>query len=112
MDHFQTDLDNLTTEKGQLKEKLKTYSKKVTPSISNIDDLSTASANRLLIQELTSWREALVNERREKMKLLYEKIGRTFESLEPLPLISNNKLDGNKIVTLNNKYRQIQEVCF
>ena len=75
MDHLQTDIDSLETERGQLKEKLKSIGKKPLMSLpvgDNVTGSVTAGSgiqsldNKFLMQEINSLREALLSETQQK----------------------------------------------
>ncbi|XP_015111806.1 dynactin subunit 1 isoform X2 [Diachasma alloeum] len=122
MDHLQTDIDSLESEKGQLKEKLKSIGKKVTTPIPGIPsgvegamNVSAESAtlgsplgydNKLLVQEIAALKEALSNENRVKRKLLAESLRSKFEALAPLPVVPPVKVDAT-IQELQQKRLQL-----
>ncbi|XP_011298057.1 dynactin subunit 1 isoform X2 [Fopius arisanus] len=121
MDHLQTDIDSLESEKGQLKEKLKSIGKKVTTPVAgipsgteesmNVSSESISSSpigydNKLLVQEIAALKEALSNESRVKQKLLSESLRNKFEALEPLPVVPPVKSDP-KIQKLQRKRLQL-----
>ncbi|XP_044001039.1 dynactin subunit 1 isoform X2 [Aphidius gifuensis] len=134
MDHLQTDIDSLESERGQLKEKLKSYGKKTTPipgipsSVNdgiNIpttpgDNTTTSSAsinvtssgqsshdNRLLVQEISALKEALNNENRLKQKLLSESLKNKLDALDPIPIIAPVKQVDDKIQLLQQKRNKL-----
>ncbi|KAK0074734.1 hypothetical protein PV325_007895, partial [Microctonus aethiopoides] len=129
MDHLQTDIDSLESERGQLKEKLKALGKKATTPIagmpssildstSNISDSNGSMIagtpigfdNRLVAQEITALKEALINENRLKRKLLLKSLKNELDSLEPLPVMpSISSLDFN-IEILHKKHQQLVKV--
>ncbi|XP_034942305.1 dynactin subunit 1-like isoform X2 [Chelonus insularis] len=129
MDHLQTDIDSLETERGQLKEKLKSLGKKAatpagTPlsgpmsesamSLSSGGDGNNSLAgipitfdNKLLVQEISILKEALANVNRLKSKYASETLRNKLNSLEPLPVsIDQNNVDSD-IVTLQEKRLQL-----
>lgn len=90
MDHLQTDIDSLETEKGQLKEKLKTIGKKTisvsgTDSITGNTSMMSTMDNKYYIQEINALKEALKNEHHQKNKILYHDLHQKLDNLEPLP---------------------------
>lgn len=134
MDHLQTDIDSLESERGQLKEKLRSYGKKIipTPGISSsITDETNISAisgdgsitsiptttiipsgqnghdNRLLVQEISALKEALNNENRLKQKLLFESLKKKLEALDSIPVVSSIRSVDNNIKCLQQKRNQI-----
>ncbi|KAK2585771.1 hypothetical protein KPH14_010379 [Odynerus spinipes] len=112
MDHLQTDIDSLETEKGQLKEKLKSFGKK-TISTSGVDVSAgnlplTATGiptmnDKLLMQEVTSLKEALSNEHQQKRKLLCDTLRKKLESLKPLMTVKNPEIIDANINELEKK---------
>ncbi|XP_054004461.1 dynactin subunit 1 isoform X2 [Hylaeus anthracinus] len=94
MDHLQTDIDSLESERGQLKEKLKSIGKK-TMSVSGADSITGNAAtvsgpqsvdNKFLIQEISALKEALNSENQQKKKLMYNALRTKLESLDPITL--------------------------
>ena len=93
MDHLQTDIDSLETERGQLKEKLKSVGKKTIMSASGADNISgsaTATSgiqsldNKFLMQEISALKEALNNENQQKKKLMSDALRQKLQSLDPI----------------------------
>ncbi|XP_076242224.1 dynactin subunit 1 isoform X2 [Calliopsis andreniformis] len=93
MDHLQTDIDSLETERGQLKEKLKSIGKKSIMSVSGADNMtgSTTSTsgiqtldNKFLVQEICALKEALNSENQQRKKLLSNTLRVKLESLDPI----------------------------
>ncbi|XP_076677898.1 dynactin subunit 1 isoform X3 [Andrena cerasifolii] len=93
MDHLQTDIDSLETERGQLKEKLKSVGKKTIMSASGVDNISgntTATSgiqsldNKFLMQEISALKEALNNENQQKKKLMSDALRQKLQSLDPI----------------------------
>ncbi|XP_015594869.1 dynactin subunit 1 isoform X2 [Cephus cinctus] len=114
MDHLQTDIDSLESERGQLKEKLKSFGKKTPSSGTGADgNISSSSSNgspatpsmdnKLLVQEIAALREALNVEHQEKIKLLAESLRQKLDDLEPLPVVIKPKNSDPKIQELQKK---------
>ncbi|XP_057330614.1 dynactin subunit 1 isoform X2 [Microplitis mediator] len=124
MDHLQTDIDSLESEKGQLKEKLKSLGKKVTTPVvgipspggrsdnnflsgSNENNLMSgvpiAFDNRLLVQEISALKEALVNENRLKSKLIAESLKKKMNDLNPLSKPFAHEYSDSSIESLQEK---------
>ncbi|XP_008546049.1 dynactin subunit 1 isoform X2 [Microplitis demolitor] len=124
MDHLQTDIDSLESEKGQLKEKLKSLGKKVTTPVvgipspggrsdnnflsgSNENNLMSgvpiAFDNRLLVQEISALKEALVNENRLKSKLIAESLKKKMSDLNPLSKPLAHEYSDSSIESLQEK---------
>ncbi|XP_018403080.1 PREDICTED: dynactin subunit 1 isoform X1 [Cyphomyrmex costatus] len=89
MDHLQTDIDSLETEKGQLKEKLKSIGKK-TISMSGTDSMIGSTSitstldNKYYVQEINALKQALNNEHQQKKKIMCAVLRQKLDSLEPL----------------------------
>lgn len=130
MDHLQTDIDSLESERGQLKEKLKSFGKKTsttptgaggilpssdgTSKISSSDssaDLQNPSGdNRLFLQEITALKEALNSEHRQKRKLLAGDLRDKLNALEPLPDLSFRKRTDSKLEELQRERDKLLKV--
>lgn len=129
MDHLQTDIDSLESERGQLKEKLKALGKNATTPIAgmpssildstnNISDSNSSMIagtpigfdNRLVAQEITALKEALINENRLKRKLLLKSLKNKLESLEPLPVMPSISSSDFNIEILHKKHQQLVKV--
>lgn len=121
MDHLQTDIDSLENERGQLKEKLKSYGKKTTTTTSGAESTvgSTVVAstptnapleNKFLLQEVNALREALANEHKHKTKLLADSLQQKLNSLPPLPVVVTPKPSDSKIEELQAKRNALLKV--
>ncbi|XP_021939301.1 LOW QUALITY PROTEIN: dynactin subunit 1-like [Zootermopsis nevadensis] len=101
MDHLQADIDSLETERGELKEKLKNYSKKAliegisktaVSSPSPVQYPSTPSLpamvrdSPLLMQQIKDLRIALRNVQNEKLQLQTKLAKNQLDSLQPLKI--------------------------
>ncbi|XP_011702864.1 PREDICTED: dynactin subunit 1 isoform X2 [Wasmannia auropunctata] len=108
MDHLQTDIDSLETEKGQLKEKLKSIGKK-TISASGADSMTGSTSitstldNKYYVQEINALKQALNNEHQQKKKVMCAVLRQKLDSLEPLPSPTNLKSLDTKIQELRKK---------
>ena len=127
MDHLQTDIDSLESEKGQLKEKLKSIGKKGTgattpgtenaPSIMNIGSSATSLTaatpmmDNAVQEKIKALREALQHEAREKNKLLIESLEKKLDSLPKLPNLKSNAQD-TRIKELQQKKTELLRVSF
>lgn len=120
MDHLQTDIDSLETEKGQLKEKLKTYGKKTTPTLSGTEGITGVSLdvslpgdvsqdNQLLLNQINALKGALNNEQQEKCKLLAADMFKKLESLSTLHVIDKRTVD-SKLIELRKKRSELIKV--
>jgi len=108
MDHLQADIDSLESERGELKEKLKNYSKKAliegisksaASSQSPVQYPSTPSLpavvrdSPLLIQQIKDLKMALRNVQNEKLQLQTKVYKTQLDSLQPLKVAKNKMLD-------------------
>lgn len=116
MDHLQTDIDSLETEKGQLKEKLKSVGKKTT-SVSGVTDSMTGSSlitssldNKYYVQEIHALKEALNNEHQQKKKILCDVLRQKLDNLEPLSSPANLKSLDSTIQDLRKKTTDLVKV--
>ncbi|XP_029036697.2 dynactin subunit 1 isoform X2 [Osmia bicornis bicornis] len=112
MDHLQTDIDSLETERGQLKEKLKSIGKKTLMSLpvgDNVTGSVTAGSgiqsldNKFLMQEINSLREALLSETQQKKKLMSDTLREKLESLDPIAPPAKSGSTNAKILELKKK---------
>lgn len=115
MDHLQTDIDSLETEKGQLKEKLKSIGKK-SISVSGADSMTGSTLltstldNKYYIQEINALKQALNNEHQQKKKIMCAVLRQKLDSLEPLPSPTNLKSLDTKIQDLRKKTTDLVKV--
>ena len=119
MDHLQTDIDSLELEKGQLKEKLKSYGKKTTPSLpvegvtGSSLDTSLPSVppqdNHLLLNQIAALKKVINSEQQQKRKLLAEDMRKKLDSLSPLPVIDTKNVDP-KLYELRKKRSELIKV--
>lgn len=115
MDHLQTDIDSLETEKGQLKEKLKSIGKK-TISVSGADSMTGSTSitstldNKYYVQEINALKQALNNEHQQKKKIMCAVLRQKLDSLEPLPSPTNLKSLDTKIQELRKKTTDLVKV--
>ncbi|XP_033327660.1 dynactin subunit 1 isoform X2 [Megalopta genalis] len=112
MDHLQTDIDSLETERGQLKEKLKSIGKKSIMSASGADNISgtgTATSgiqsmdNKFLMREIGALKEALNNENRQKKKLMSDALREKLERLDPITPVPKPGATNTTIQELKKK---------
>lgn len=115
MDHLQTDIDSLETEKGQLKEKLKSIGKKPI-SVSGGDSMTGSTSitstldNKYYVQEIHALKEALNNEHQQKKKILCDVLRQKLDSLEPLSSPANLKSLDSTIQELRKKTTNLVKV--
>ncbi|XP_049823261.1 dynactin subunit 1 isoform X2 [Aethina tumida] len=108
LDHLQTDIDSLEMERGEMKEKLKLYSKKVQIEASMTKSISGSSMSSmhssagpilpavvkdspLLLQEIDNLRKLYHQERNEKIRLQNEHLKKQLDSLKPLPTFKTTR---------------------
>ncbi|XP_076395255.1 dynactin subunit 1 isoform X2 [Megachile rotundata] len=112
MDHLLTDIDSLETERGQLKEKLKSIGKKTMMSLpvgENASGGTTATSgiqsmdNKFLMQEINALKEALVSENQMKKKLMSDTLRKKLENLDPITPIPKQGSTNVKILELKKK---------
>ncbi|XP_014207258.1 dynactin subunit 1-like isoform X2 [Copidosoma floridanum] len=121
MDHLQTDIDSLESEKGQLKEKLKSFGKKTgtatTPSADGTPSLICSSSlgsnigvpvqEGALHDKIQALQDALKEESRQRQALQCEKMLRKLESLPPLPKFDSKPEEDNKIKELIQRKQEL-----
>ena len=118
MDHLQTDIDSLESEKGQLKEKLKSIGKKsgipTTPGTESMPSLMAAAGTPLyegaLHEKLQALREALRDESRQKRALLADSLLRKLEALPALPKLDKKPDDDPKVKKLVERKTELLRV--
>lgn len=99
LDHLQTDIDSLESEKGEMKEKLKLFTKKntelKTATSSQLSSLqpslgpnlpAVVKDSPLLLQEIESLKKMFHLERNIRTELETQQMLETLNSLKPLPL--------------------------
>lgn len=99
MDHLQADIDSLETERGELKEKLKNFTKKAiadtksaaaaSPSHSPVSPVASQSIpptndSPFVMREITNLRHALRNQRNENIRLQAQLCKEKLDALSPL----------------------------
>ncbi|CAH1099765.1 unnamed protein product [Psylliodes chrysocephalus] len=102
LDHLQTDIDSLENEKGEMKEKLRHLSKKVSidkgglpssqlPSLQSMGPTLPAVVkdSPLLMQEIDSLRKIYHQERNERIRLQNQELQNQLDSMAPLPTFKN-----------------------
>lgn len=118
MDHLQTDIDSLETEKGQLKEKLKSIGKKTISSLSGTatdsmagnTSITSTLDNKYYVQEMSALKEALNNEHQQRKKILCDVLRQKLDSLEPLSLPANVRSPDSTIQELRKKTNSLVKV--
>lgn len=110
LDHLQTDIDSLENERGEMREKLKMYSKKVliegmskSTSGTQLSQLATSNTgpslpamvrdSPLLIQEINNLKTSLEHERNEKLRIQCMDLKKKLNGLKPLPNFKKNNDD-------------------
>lgn len=119
MDHLQTDIDSLETERGQLKEKLKSIGKKTMMSLPVGENVSGSAIaglgiqsldNKFLMQEINSLREALISETQQKKKLMSDTLRDKLESLDPITPPAKPESTNARILELKKKTKDLTKV--
>lgn len=118
LDHLQTDIDSLENEKGEMKEKLKLFSKKAylegmskSTSGSQLSSLQSLGPNLpavvkdspLLLQEIEILKKLFHRERDVRLKLESDKLKEQLNRLAPLPTFKQQQDD-----TLSALYKEGQ----
>lgn len=116
LDHLQTDIDSLENERGEMKEKLKLYSKKsvvegLTKSLSGsqqatLESLgaalpSSVKDSPMLLQEIENLRKLFNLEHDQRIKLETDMMKKQLESLTTLPTFRRTRDDD-----LDNLYKE------
>lgn len=117
MDHLQTDIDSLETEKGQLKEKLKSIGKKTisasgTDSMAGGTSITSTFDNKYYVQEINALKEALSNEHQQRKRIMCDGLRQKLESLEPLLLPASVRSPDTTIQELRKKTNSLVKVIF
>ncbi|XP_050534723.1 dynactin subunit 1 isoform X2 [Daktulosphaira vitifoliae] len=87
MDHLQADIDSLEIEKGELKNKLKNYSKKMLIDVTNMgNDNKSYQESPFLMNELKLTKMALKHEINQRANLEDNYCKKLFSQLKPLPV--------------------------
>ncbi|XP_065221310.1 dynactin subunit 1-like isoform X2 [Planococcus citri] len=128
MDHLQADIDSLESEKGELKDKLKNYSKKVL--IEGIAKNAAASgvtghlsmglgsptsapgfgtSDPFLVNEIKGLRGALAREKERRSQLETEYYTKMLRKLEPIPVFKKDSEIDKEILDLENDSRQLMK---
>uniref|UniRef100_A0A6P7G1R3 Dynactin subunit 1 n=1 Tax=Diabrotica virgifera virgifera TaxID=50390 RepID=A0A6P7G1R3_DIAVI len=123
LDHLQTDIDSLESEKGEMKEKLKVMSKKAAmefskgipgsqlPSLQSVGPTLPAVVrdSPLLMQEIDSLRKVFHQERNQRIKLENQKLKDMLDSMEPLPTFKSTP--DSVLEGLFKQGAALQQVC-
>jgi dynactin 1 len=123
MDHLQTDIDSLESEKGELKERLKSICKKSgsasTPGADGSLNTSITSnfgppaQDNMMQEKVEALRKALKEEARQKQSLLCENLKRKLQSLPLLPKYEQKPKEDEKIKELLQKKTELLRVsCY
>lgn len=126
LDHLQTDIDSLENERGEMREKLKLFSKKAliegmskSTSGSQLSSIATSITgpslpamvrdSPLLLQEIEHLKVSLKNERDEKLKLKCQDLKQKLVGLKPLPTFKKNNDELNDLIKEGNI---LKYVCY
>lgn len=103
MDHLQSDIDSLETEKGALREKLKGHKKGGDLKSTTAFDIQASSP--YIDQELQLLKKAFVEERNERLRLQAQEFRKILGSLEPIHV---PKTKDRRIEELDQKLTEIK----
>lgn len=85
MDHLQSDIDSLETEKGALREKLmKGHGQRKAGDLKSTTAFDIQASSPFIDQELQLLKKAFVDERSERLRLQAEDYRKILDSLEPI----------------------------
>lgn len=106
MDHLQSDIDSLETERGALRDKLKVHSTKKS-DLKTTTALDITSSSPYIAQELDLLKKALNDERDERMKIQANEYQKILRNLKPLhvPKVKDNRIDA-----LENELQKVKYV--
>ncbi|XP_075211237.1 dynactin subunit 1 isoform X2 [Lycorma delicatula] len=121
MDHLQADIDSLENERGELKDKVKTLSKKVfyegiKSSVASPVHTSPGGQgvkvieSPILLNEINSLKIALKHERNERIKLQYSQYSQQLAQLKPIFVpVKKTGSSQDRINTLVQKIKSLQK---
>ena len=94
MDHLQSDIDSLESERGALREKLKVYGNKK-GDLKTTTALDITANSPYIAQELSLLKRALNDERDERMRVQATEYQKILRALKPLhvPVVKDNRID-------------------
>lgn len=117
MDHLQADIDSLESERGELKDKLKNYSKKVfiegvkssvsSPASGGMGQNVIIRESPILLNEIRALKAALKREQAEKSRLETDHYMNLLNKLEPLKVVK--KVDDPVLTDLEKKVQALQK---
>lgn len=95
MDHLQSDIDSLETEKGALREKLKGHGQKKGGDLKSTTAFDIQSSSPFIDQELQLLKKAFVEERNERLRLQAQDYNKILGALEPIfiPKVKDPRID-------------------
>lgn len=93
MDHLQSDIDSLETEKGALREKLKGHKKGSDLKSTTAFDIQSSSP--YIEHELQLLKKAFIEERNERLRLQAQEYSKVLSQLEPIyvPQVKDKRID-------------------
>jgi dynactin 1 len=106
MDHLQSDIDTLESERGALREKLKNYGNK-RGDLKTTTALDISASSPYIAQELSYLQQALKSEREERMKVQANEYEKILKSLKPLHV---PKLRDPKLNALDDELHKVKHV--
>lgn len=105
MDHLQSDIDSLETEKGALREKLKGHGQKKGGDLKSSTAFDIQSSSPFIDQELQLLKKAFVEERNERLRLQAQDYNKILGALEPIHV---PKTKDRRIEELDQKLTEIK----
>lgn len=106
MDHLQSDIDSLENERGVMREKLKSYGNKK-GDLKTTTALDITASSPYIAQELVLLKNALNEERDERMKLQAKEYEKVLKSMKPLHV---PKIKDKRLNELDDELRKIKYV--
>lgn len=105
MDHLQSDIDSLETEKGALREKLKGHGQKKGGDLKSTTAFDIQASSPFIEQELQLLKKAFVEERNERLRLQALEYNKILSTLEPIHV---PKMRDRRIEELDQKLTAIK----
>jgi dynactin 1 len=106
MDHLQSDIESLESERGTLREKLKGYTNKK-GDLKTTSALDITASSPYIAQELVLLKKALLDEREERMKLQATELEKKLKSMAPLHMPKNRD---ERIDVFDEKLKKVKYV--
>lgn len=107
MDHLQSDIDSLESERGALRDKLKGLNLNRKGDLKTTTALDITASSPYIAQELVLLKRALNDEREERMKLQAKEYEKILKSLKPLHV---PKVKDERLNALDDELRKVKYV--